>query len=91
MKIKSGELFPKYIDVESWYPYPQYLTPETKDNSFTNVLRDVGNYFSCVSDDNEPCLVTGLEDLPGHVMSPFPNPTSGIVYLGKNRVIKYII
>tara|TARA_R110002050_G_scaffold149250_1_gene275624 strand:+ start:12027 stop:14888 length:2862 start_codon:yes stop_codon:yes gene_type:complete len=34
-----------YIDVESWYPYPQYLTPDSKENSFTNILRDVGNKF----------------------------------------------
>ena len=34
-----------YVDVESWYPYPQYLVPETMENSFTNVVRDVGRAF----------------------------------------------
>jgi hypothetical protein len=34
-----------YVDVESWYPYPQYLVPETKKNSFTNTIRDVGRVF----------------------------------------------
>ena len=36
---------PSHIDVESWYPFPQYLVPETKENSFTNVIRDVGKQF----------------------------------------------
>jgi len=33
---------PEFIDVESWYEFPQYLVPETKENSFTNTLRDLG-------------------------------------------------
>ena len=88
--LKEDGLFPKYVDVESWYPYPQYLTPETKENSFTNVLRDVGNYFSCVSEGNgdEPCLVTGFEDLPEDEVMLYPNPTLGAVYLEKKQSYK---
>ena len=36
---------PNYIDLESWYPWPQYLVPETKENSFTNIARDIGDIF----------------------------------------------
>lgn len=43
--LKLDGISPEYIDLESWYPYPQYLTPETKENSFTNVLRDLGRDF----------------------------------------------
>ena len=86
--LNEDGLFPTYIDVESWYPYPQYLTPETKENSFTNVLRDVGNYFSCVSNGNKPCQVPGLEDLPEQVIRPFPNPTSGMLYFEKMQAFR---
>jgi hypothetical protein len=43
--MREDGINPAYIDVESWYPFPQYLIPETKENSFTNVIRDVGNKF----------------------------------------------
>ena len=43
--IEEDGIAINYIDVESWYPYPQYLTPETRENSFTNILKDMGNKF----------------------------------------------
>jgi hypothetical protein len=43
--LRKDGIDPQYIDLESWYPYPQYLTPETKENSFSNVIRDVGKKF----------------------------------------------
>ena len=43
--LREDGIDPQYIDVESWYPYPQYLVPETKENSFTNVIRDLGKKF----------------------------------------------
>jgi len=86
--LKEDGLFPKYIDVESWYPYPQYLTPETRENSFTNVLRDLGNYFSCVSEGNDDCLTTKIEDLPEVMVMPYPNPTSGTLFLEKMQDYK---
>jgi hypothetical protein len=43
--LREDGINPQYIDVESWYEFPQYLVPETKENSFTNVIRDVGINF----------------------------------------------
>ena len=43
--MREDGINPAFIDVESWYPFPQYLVPETKENSFTNVIRDVGEKF----------------------------------------------
>jgi len=47
--VKDGNK-PEFIDVESWYRFPQYLIPETKDNSFTNTIRDLGLKFFLVGD-----------------------------------------
>jgi len=35
----------QYIDIESWYPYPQYLVPETREYSFTNTVKDIIRAF----------------------------------------------
>jgi len=40
--LKADGNKPEMVDVESWYEFPQYLTPETKENSFTNTIRDLG-------------------------------------------------
>jgi hypothetical protein len=40
--LKQDGNKPEFVDVESWYEFPQYLVPETKENSFTNTLRDLG-------------------------------------------------
>jgi hypothetical protein len=31
-----------YYDIESWYTFPLYFTPEDKEYSFTNTLLDAG-------------------------------------------------
>lgn len=76
--LREDGIEPKYIDVESWYPYPQYLTPETKENSFTNVLRDVGILFLDSTDVSADHLSIG-SDLAN--TSVYPNPTSRSLYV----------
>lgn len=43
--LKQDGINPNYIDLESWYRWPQFLVPETKENSFTNIAKDLGNDF----------------------------------------------
>lgn len=71
--LREDGIYPKYIDVESWYPYPQYLTPDTKENSFTNVLRDVGEVFF-----NPPTGINTLQPGSSELENilVYPNPAS---------------
>jgi len=64
--LRKDSINPEYIDVESWYRYPQYLVPETKENSFTNVIRDVGKKFLLdgqivISTENDLTEIIGFE------------------------------
>ena len=43
--LKQDGINPNYIDLESWYRWPQFLVPQTKENSFTNIAKDLGNDF----------------------------------------------
>lgn len=68
--LKLDGINPKYIDVESWYKFPQYLVPETKDNSFTNVVRDLGRK-----------LTLGVQTVSSEQINVFPNPANRFVSL----------
>lgn len=68
--LKQDGINPKYIDVESWYEFPQYLVPETKENSFTNVVRDLGRK-----------LTLSVQTVNSEQIEVFPNPASRNVYL----------
>lgn len=69
--LKLDGFNPKYIDLESWYQYPQYLVPETKDNSFTNVVRDLGRNY----------LTLGVQTVSSEQINVFPNPANQFVSL----------
>ena len=62
--LRSTGINPTRIDIESWYEFPQYLVPETQENSFTNVIKEVGQIFNA---DNlvfyvDGTLTTGAND-----------------------------
>ena len=43
--LNEDGISPLYIDLESWYSWPQFLVPENKEDSFTNIAKDLGNEF----------------------------------------------